>query len=79
MSADETDDSLAAMLENLAKGIVRDVEKEGIDRRIDAMKACGAWYLGQARINGKVPDEAPQDTGLPAFRKRVEEASQGGK
>lgn len=72
---------LAQPLEDLALDILTAVSEKdaGLDRKIDALKAISTLYLGQARINGKVPDEAPQDTGLPAFRKRVEEASQGGK
>lgn len=74
---------MSAELENelgaLALGIIREAKDKSLDLRIDALKAVTTLHLGLAKINGKVGDDAPSDTGLPAFRKRIEEASQGGK
>lgn len=70
---------LGPELDKLALGILKDVASLEIDRRIDALKAITTLYLGQARINGKVQDDSPQDTGLPAMRRRIEVAASGGK
>lgn len=66
-------------LQELAHLLVSAAKGEGFDRQLEAMKVCGQWHLGMIRANGKEVGDPPQDTGLPAMRRRIEEASQGGK
>jgi len=54
-----------------------DGEPTSLEQRIDAIKAIGSLYLGLRRVNGKVPEEADEPSGLPAMRKRIQEAEKG--
>ena len=73
------DENLEEMLTDLAKSIIRDVEGRDVEIRMDALKACTTLHLGLVKTSGKDAKEAVSDTGLPAFKKRVEEAAQGAK
>lgn len=65
-------DLLGDELTKLAHGIIKDVSEQAIDKRVDALKAVTTFYLGKAKIDGKLKDDDDDpDAGLPGMRAKI--------
>ena len=80
------DSDLGDKLTRLAEGVLDELlttdgnpPTASIEQRIDAIKVIGALHLGLSRLNGKVPVDLDDAGGLPAMRRRMDEAAEKGK
>lgn len=68
---------LSAELVELARDIIKEAADSPLDLRVDVLKAVTTLHLGLAKNSAKLPGDESGDSGLPAMRERIRQASEG--